>query len=336
MRVVVLGATGNVGVATVRALAGDPQVTSIVGVARRRPELSVPKTEWCAVDISGDRLDVVDGADAVIHLAWKLQPQHDIAEMDRTNVVGTRRVLAAIADHAVPALICASSVGAYSPGPKFRHPDGSWHVVDETWPATGVASSTYSMQKAAVEAMLDEFEQAHPDTRVVRLRTSLVFQRAASSEIHRLFLGRLGPWHLPRLLRWIPAPERLVFQATHAADVGDAYRLAATRPVTGAFNIAATPILTPRGIAETVGGRTFPLPAAVLRVGAEATFRARLQPSEGGWIDMATATPLMDTSRARDVLGWTPTTTATAALAELLDGIGQGAGESTAPLTPRH
>jgi nucleoside-diphosphate-sugar epimerase len=35
MRVVVIGATGNVGTSTVRALAADPAVDSIVGIARR-------------------------------------------------------------------------------------------------------------------------------------------------------------------------------------------------------------------------------------------------------------------------------------------------------------
>ncbi|MCU1501982.1 MAG: NAD-dependent epimerase/dehydratase family protein [Ilumatobacteraceae bacterium] len=352
MRIVVVGATGNIGTATVRALAQDPQVTSIVGIARRLPApplASAPppasstsstdelggRVEWQAVDIEHDPLDVVAGADAVINLAWKLQPPHRVPEMDATNIIGARRLLAAVALHGVPALVCASSVGAYAPGPKFRHADGTWHVVDETWPATGVASSTYSTQKAAVEDMLDQFEQAHPATRVVRLRTSLVFQRDAASEIHRLFLGRLAPWHLPRFLRWIPAPERLVFQVTHADDIGAAYRLAATQDVCGPFNIAAEPVVTPQLIAEVVDGRTIRIPAAVLRWAAQATFRLRLQPTEGGWIDMAVGAPLMATTRARDVLGWTATISAATCIRELVDGIGRGAGTATAPLAPR-
>src|SRR4051794_30587570 len=43
VRVVVLGATGNVGTATIRALSADPAVTSILGLARRLPNWTVPK-----------------------------------------------------------------------------------------------------------------------------------------------------------------------------------------------------------------------------------------------------------------------------------------------------
>jgi len=45
-RIVVVGATGNVGTSVVAALAEDPGVESILGVARRRPQWSVPRTEW--------------------------------------------------------------------------------------------------------------------------------------------------------------------------------------------------------------------------------------------------------------------------------------------------
>ncbi|HEY2636999.1 MAG TPA: NAD-dependent epimerase/dehydratase family protein [Solirubrobacteraceae bacterium] len=42
MRVVVTGATGNVGSAVLRALSADDRVASIVGVSRRRPSGPAP------------------------------------------------------------------------------------------------------------------------------------------------------------------------------------------------------------------------------------------------------------------------------------------------------
>ena len=82
LRVVVTGATGNVGTSVVRALAEEPEVGSVRGLARRIPDWSPPKTEWAAVDLASDRFDLVRefaGADAVIHLAWAFQPTHDPA-----------------------------------------------------------------------------------------------------------------------------------------------------------------------------------------------------------------------------------------------------------------
>jgi nucleoside-diphosphate-sugar epimerase len=333
MRVVVVGATGNVGAATTRALAADDSIDSIVGVARREPLATEQwpgghKITWRALDISRDPLDIVSGADVVIDLAWKIQPQHDEAELLATNVIGRRRLIDAVLRHDVPALVYASSVGTYAPAPKQPR-------ADESWPPTGISTSIYSRHKAIVESMLDDVQSLHSSLRVVRLRTSLVFQRPAASEVHRLFLGRLLPWRLPFPLRIIPSTPRLQFQATHADDIADAYVRAAKQPVHGAFNIAAEPVLTPQIIAEAVGGRTVPIPEKALRAGAAATFAMHIQPSEAGWLDMATQTPIMDTARARRELGWSETKTAVEALQELLAGIGDRAGGSTPPLHPQ-
>lgn len=334
MKVVVFGATGNVGTALLRALAAEPSITDIVGVARRLPPdlAAAPggaRVQWEALDISTDDLGLVGGASVVVCLAWKIQPSRNESEMRATNVVGTMRVADAVVSNGVPAFVYASSVGVYAPAPKDVR-------LDEAWPATGIASSTYSAHKAEVEARLDRFEAEHPNLRVARMRTSLVFQRSAASEIHRIFLGRLLPWHLPRPLRLVPRLKQLRFQATHADDIAAAYRLAIMSEAAGAFNVAAEPVLTPTVIARAVGGRTVPVPQGAVRAAMAAAYRLRLQPSEPGWLDMATNTPVMDTRRASDELGWTPRFSSLDALVELLDGIGDGAGDSTLPLHPRH
>jgi hypothetical protein len=71
-----------------------------------------------------------------------------------------------------------------------------------------------------------------------------------------------------------------------------------------------------------------------VRALTELTWRARLQPTPPGWLDMALNVPLMDTCRARDVLGWKPTQAAGEALLELLEGMRRGRGLPTPPLSP--
>ena len=330
MRIVVVGASGNVGTSTLAALANDPEVESIVGVSRRTPARSFPKTEWVAADIVRSPLtELFAGADVVIHLAWLIQPSRDLATLRAVNVDGSRRVFEAVRDAGVPALVYASSVGAYSPGPKDRR-------VHESWPTGGIRSSFYATHKAETERMLDVFERENPGIRVVRLRPGLIFKRDAASGIRRLFAGPLLPTALlrPRLIPFVPRVERLVFQAVHSLDVGEAYRLAATRDVRGAFNIAADPVLDPDELGRLLGARPVPVPAAALRIGADLTWRLRLQPSPRGWVDMALAVPLLDTTRAREELGWTPRRTAGEALLELLEGMREGAGTGTPPLDP--
>jgi UDP-glucose 4-epimerase len=330
MRVVVTGASGNVGTSVLEALGGEPQVKEVVGIARRLPEISYPKVEWVAADVTEDDLvPVFAGADAVVHLAWAIQPGRDERVTERINVEGTRRVLDAVARGGVGAIVHASSVGAYSPGPKRRQ-------VDESWPVEGIPTSFYSRHKAAVETMLDAFERREPEVRVVRLRPGLIFKAEAASEIRRLFAGPFLPGFLvrKRLVPLVPRVPRLRFQAVHSRDVGEAYRQAVIRDVSGAFNVAAEPEIGVEELCELFGARSFPLPAGALRVAASASWKLRLQPSPPGWIDLALGVPMMDTTRAREELGWEPTVTSLQALAELLDGLRHADGGPTPPLDP--
>jgi UDP-glucose 4-epimerase len=331
MRVVVVGASGNVGTSLLAALAEEPQVESVLGLARRRPELAAPKVEWTQADIARDELvNHFRGAGCVVHLAWQIQPSRDLNRLWLTNVHGSVRVFRAAAEAGVPAIVYASSVGAYSPGPKDRR-------VDESWPTNGVATSFYGRHKAEVERVLDAFERERPEIRVVRLRPGLTFKREAASGIRRLFAGPFLPSPLvrPGLIPFVPDIPRLRFQAVHSYDVGDAYRLAIVGDARGAFNVAADPVLDPPELARLLAARTIRVPAGAARALAATTWHLRLQPTPPGWLDLALGVPLMDTSRAREQLGWKPSREAGDALLELLGGLRDRVGARTPPLDPR-
>jgi nucleoside-diphosphate-sugar epimerase len=330
MRVVVTGATGNVGTALLRALAAEDAVDEIVGVARRLPKSAAPKTVWAQADVGRDDLEpVFSGADCVVHLAWLIQPSRVESVTYAANVRGSARVFAAVGAAGVPALVYASSIGAYGPGPKDR-------FVDESWPTTGVSTAFYARHKAAVERELDSFEASHPEVRSVRLRPGLIFQRDAATGIRRLFAGPFLPNALVRreLIPVVPRHPRLRVQAVHADDIADAYRRAIVSDARGPFNVAADPVIDGDLLARVLDARPVDVPRRVLRGLATLSWRLRLQPTEPGWLDMGLAVPLMDTSRARSELGWMPRRGADDALLELLEGMRRGAGHPTPPLDP--
>jgi nucleoside-diphosphate-sugar epimerase len=331
MRVVVVGATGNVGTSLLRALADDPDVESVLGLARRLPDTQFPKSEFTTADVGRDELvPHFRGADAVVHLAWLIQPARDRSLLWRVNVEGSTRVFRAVAEAGVPSLVYASSVGAYSPGPKDR-------FVDESWPTRGVRTSYYAHHKAEVERRLDRLERERPGVRVVRLRPGLIFKRESAAEQRRLFAGPFFPRFLadPRLIPFVPDIPRLRFQAVHSYDVGQAYRLAVTSDVRGPFNLAAEPVLDPPTLARVLGARTVPVPVGVVRAAAQVTFLLHLQPSDAGWVDMALGVPLLDTTWARQELGWRPRHGADDAIRDLLEGLRGDAGIGTPPLARR-
>ncbi|MFB9689089.1 NAD-dependent epimerase/dehydratase family protein [Amycolatopsis plumensis] len=327
MRIVVTGATGNIGTGVVRALGADPQVETIVKLARRPAEGVV------TADVERDDLvPHLRGADAVVHLAWLFQPTRRPERTWRANVLGSMRVFEAAATAGVPKLVYTSSIGAYSP----REDD---EPVTEDWPTHGWPGAAYTREKAYLERYLDAFEARHPKLEVVRMRPGFVFQRTAATEQRRLFAGPFVPGSLvrPGLVPVVPDVRGLRFQIVHTDDLADAVRRAVTRPVRGAFNIATGPVVDPRFAADLLGARTIPVPAGVVRAAVDAAWRVHAIPASPGLFDAVMRLPVMDTSRAESELDWQPGRDAAATLKEFLAGLREGAGADTAPLAPdRH
>lgn len=322
MRIVVTGASGNAGTALLLELGASGE-HELVGVSRRRPPDAPPYSwaDWVCTDIGGPGAaealrEAFAGADAVVHLAWLLQPQRDREVMRRVNQDGTAAVVDAAVRAGVAHLVHQSSVGTYAPG--------HGKVVDETWPATGVQTSMYSRDKAAAERIVS---RAEDKLVVTRVRPGIIVQDAAASEVARYFLGPLIPNLLVRrsLLRFAPFPDALAFQAVHADDVASAIHLILREQAGGAFNVAAEPVIDRDVYREVFGGVGPPVAPRILRAAASATWHAHLQQTEPGWIDLAAQVPTMDVGRLR-ALGWSARKDAGEALGSFVDAIARSAG----------
>ena len=331
LRVVIVGATGNVGTSLIQELGEDPEIDSILGLARRLPAWTPPKTSWARTDVvTDDLLPHFRGADVVVHLGWILQPTHDPVATWRTNALGSVRVFEAVAEAGVPALVYASSIGAYAPGPADGRP------VDESWPTHALPTAAYGREKSYVERVLDTFERDHAQVRVVRLRPAFIFKRESASAQRRLFAGPLLPGRLvrPELIPFVPDIPGLRLQALHSADAAQAYRLAVIRPVRGAFNVAADPVLDGRTLGEFLDARPVKVPSWAARAVIAAGWHLHLIPSSPSLFDLAVSLPVMDTGRAREELRWRPTKTSLEVIGEFLEGLREGAGMDTPPLRP--
>jgi UDP-glucose 4-epimerase len=337
MRVVVTGASGNLGTALLRLLTAEPQVTSVLGVVRRPPSKPrrepYSRAEWLACDLgaSGAHEDLTAafrGADAVVHLAWAIQPGRRQPPASASNVRGSRRVRRAVVSAGVPHLVALSSVAAYAPAPRGVR-------VDETWPMGGVRGSGYSRQKVALEHLLDAFESSG-ETTVTRLRPAAVASREAASEVTRYVFGPLYPPRLvARALPLLPLDPRLRMQIVHSADVAQAIWAAIERRAAGAYNLVAEPVIGPWDLARASGTRWLPLRVPGVRPMAWVLWRTGIQPAHPGWLALLAAAPLADARRAGEVLGWAPQHDAVAMLEELFAGMREGSGKPSPPLRPR-
>lgn len=338
MRIVITGATGNVGTALLRRLT-DHGDNDLVGLARRVPDPGARgdgRLTWVSADLTDPTIGILleetfRGADAVVHLAWGFQPSHNPDYLAELGIGGTRRVLEAAAASAVPHLVHMSSVGAYSPKQDDR-------PVDETYPTHGVPSSPYSQHKARAERLLDEFALEHGDVTLSRMRPGFIGQSSAGSALLRYTLPSLVPARALRAIPVLPLDRSLRIPMVHADDVADAL----TRAVTsgpggtgGAFNLAAESPVTVHDIADVLDARHMQVPRRIVRTVVAATWRAHLQQLEPGWIDLAYSVPLLSIERANRQLGWAPAHDGPSVLAAIVDGMARASHDETPILRPR-
>lgn len=249
------------------------------------------------------------------------------------TLTGRDPVLAAVRRNGVRALVCASSVAAYSPAPGGGSRDDR---VDESWPTDGASSAAYCREKAYNERLMDTFQATTPETRLIRMRPAFVFQRSAASEQRRIFGGALLRPSLlkPSFVPVLPVPKGLRLQAVHAVDVARAIARAVTREVCGAFNLAADDVLRKEEPGRLPDVRPVEVPVPLARGAMEAGWRTRAVPVPGSLLTALMQVPLLSSARARDELGWSPRHTAMDSVAAMLSGAAHSAGSQMPPLHP--
>lgn len=347
MRIVVTGATGNVGSALLRLWQGSGH--DVVGLARRPPEPGSSLAgdghlTWVRLDLADpDQAlrvrDVFEGADAVVHLAWALQPMHNRGYQRRVNLGGSALCLAEAVTVGVPQVVVASSIAAYSP----RRHDG---FVGESYPTGGIPSCGYSQEKRVLEGLIRDLPRRRhgggsdgqgdsPATRIATIRPALIGQRRAGSQMVRMGLPLLTPARMLTRFPFFLLDRHLGLQAVHADDVAQAVDRIVTRQAEGPFNLVADGLLGPAQVAQAFGARPLPLPWQATRAAASIPWALRLGPLDPNWITMAHTVPWVSARRAHEELGWAPHHTAMDVLTELAQGMSHRESEATAPLRRR-
>ncbi|BBX19590.1 epimerase [Mycolicibacterium duvalii] len=326
VRVAVTGPTGEIGLSTISALEGHPEVSEIVGMARRPfdpAEHGWTKTTYRQGDIlDRDAVDaLVADADVVVHLAFIIMGSRE--ESARVNLAGTRNVFEATVAAARPRrLVYTSSVAAYG-----YHSDNPVPITEEVAPR-GSPEHYYSEQKAACEATLAEVTAGSP-LEVFILRPCIVAGPKATA------LADAMPWNqLPGPVRRIsqalpllkpPFPDPgTPLQLVHHDDVAAAIALAVTTRTAppGAYNIAGDGVLSMSEVGDALGARPLKVPRAAAVATSELMTRLPFVPSSLEWLHAGRTSVVMDTAKARDLLGWQPKFTAAETLSALSSAVG--------------
>ena len=324
LTVAVTGPTGEIGISAIESLEQHPEVGRIIGMARRPFDPSAQgwtKTEYRRGDIlDRDAVDaLVADADVVVHLAFMIMGSRE--ESARVNLSGTRNVFeATVASPRPRRLVYTSSVAAYG-----YHSDNPVPITEEV-PPRGSPEHYYSEQKAACEAALTEITTG-TTLEVFVLRPCIVAGPKAPA------LAEAMPWNqlpaavrkvsqvLPLLKPLFPDPGTPL-QLVHHDDVAAAIALAATTSAApGAYNIAGDGVLSMSDVAEALGARPVRVPRVAMAAASEALARLPFVPSAMEWLHVGRTSVVMDTSKAKSQLGWTPKYSAAETLSGLTEAV---------------
>jgi len=309
MQWAVTGGAGFLGLHLARRLLRDGHRVRTLDVA----PLDDPALERSVEELRGDVRDrrrvveLLDGADIVVHAAAALPIQASRAAIRSVNVGGTENVLLAASDAGVARVLFISSTAVY--GVPEKHP------IEEDDPLVGVGA--YGESKIDAESLC---RVAAVETTIIRPKT---------------FVGpeRLGVFEI--LFDWIREGRRIYvlgqghnrYQLLAVEDLVDAVVRAATAPDAAreALNVGATEFGTVR---EDLGAliahagsssRLQPVPVRPAEVVLRALELLRVSPLAEWHYKTAHKDSFVDVSKAQRLLGWRPRLSNREALIETYD-----------------
>ncbi len=319
--VAVTGPTGTLGFGLMPFLQADERVARIVGIARRPfdpKEHGWTKLEYRRGDVRdpGALAQAFAGADVVVHLAF-LVVGGSKAATQAINVEGTLNTFRAAAASGARRFVYASSVSAYG-----FHTDNPVPMTEQ-WPTRPAARLSYARDKAELEQLLRREAEQHTGMALYLLRPPIVLgphtvgAKAGGfgplAALGQAVVHAAASLHAP-----VVVPDVQV-QFIHEEDVGRALLqcvVAAGPP--GAYNVAADDVMSLAEVAREVGVRPLQAPSAVTRTAARAVLRLPALPAVAQWVEVLIHPAIMDTSRAKAELGWTPVHTARQSVRESL------------------
>ncbi len=290
MKLAITGVAGYIGRLFAERVVSERIAERVVGIDVAPVSFAESQLHYVQRDVRDPLLarDLA-GSDAVVHFAFIVETLRDRRLMYDVNVHGTRNVLSACEQNGVKTLIVASSIAAYGVQKD--------HVITESTPCLGDATSFYAHSKRLVEDELDVFAARNPQVRLVRVRPSLLLGPRCNTWALAA-MAELGRFDTRRGMR---------LPVIHEEDVVEVFIRALTRPVSGPLLVAHRESLTMREVAPLLGRKPMVLPASwLLRLG-DAAFARGLTRISSDWLSLTVEnTHRYDPSVTEAKLDWKP------------------------------
>jgi UDP-glucose 4-epimerase len=296
MRYVITGGSGYIGTRLVDLLSRRQDTERIVICDLAPPKIYKPKTEFERVDVrDGEAVRaVLDRAkpDALVHLAFILNPSHDEHLMYDIDVNGTHNVLAAATAAGTGQVLVTTSAVAYGAFPDNPVP------LTEDDPVRGNAAFSYARDKTESDRICQLWALQHPDRVMTIVRPCIVFGPNVDNYLLRLWTRQPFMPNVGNLDQQI--------QFVHEEDVVDAVSQLLLGRHAGAFNLAGDGEMTLRECAELVGSPIRRMPLRAYRSLVRSLWKARVSEAPPGQIDFSIYPWIVSNEKVKRTLGWTP------------------------------
>jgi UDP-glucose 4-epimerase len=245
VKLAVTGASGYIGKRLVQALCDDDRVDCVLGFDIVPSPISHPKLVFDSIDVRDPALEArFNGIDAVVHLAFVMDPIKDVAEMRDVNVNGSQNVFMCAGKAGVRKVVYTSSATVYG-----AHPDNDRPLTEQS-PLRANLDFSYAAHKLEVEYVVKEFLEEFTDVSMTILRPAIVF----GPNVNNAWAHML---ELPVLFTIQSHAARLQF--VHEDDVARALHKVAIEDCPGVFNLAAPGALEVDEMLALLGRRSVEL-----------------------------------------------------------------------------
>ena len=296
MRYLITGGSGYIGSRLVELLSRRDDTETVVICDVRPPRVHRPRTEFVKLDVR-DREAVRNAlersrADALVHLAFLLDPIHDESLMYDIDVNGTHNVLEAAAAAGTQQVLVTSSAVAYGAFPDNPEP------LTEADPVRGVASYSYARDKTESDRLCQLWAERHPDRTMTIVRPCIVLGPNVDNSLVRLWTKAPAAWDFGGLDNDV--------QFVHEDDVVEAISRLLDGKHAGAYNVAGDGLMTYRECAELIDLPVRKIPVKALRALARASWKVRLAEAPPGQIEFGLYPWIVSNEKLKTTLGWGP------------------------------
>jgi UDP-glucose 4-epimerase len=246
VRYLITGGSGYIGSRLIEILGARDDVERIVNLDVRPPARSHPKAAFVRGDVrdvgAAQELLERESPDALVHLAFLLNPIRDEARMYDIDVNGTEAVLRAAAEAGTEQVLVTSSATAYGAFPDNPRP------IAEDWPVRGQPDFSYARDKAEADRLCQLWALEHPERVMTIVRPCIVFGPNVDNYISRA-------WEKSAFMPIMDGVDE-EFQLVHEDDVVSAITGLLDAKAGGAFNVAGDGSLRWGESAQMIGQKT--------------------------------------------------------------------------------